>query len=74
MIEAFKRWIAAFGSRPWQDELQKAYFAGYRAGMKWDQTSKTVYRARNPNAKIKLRTKSVEPKRDALLERLKDQR
>lgn len=34
MIEAFQRWIKRFGSRPWDDELQKAFEAGYRAGAK----------------------------------------
>lgn len=34
MLEAFQRWIKRFGSRPWEDELQKAFEAGYRAAMK----------------------------------------
>lgn len=67
MLEAFQRWIKRFGSRPWDDELQKAFEAGYRAGMRHDQAMKYAPRTRNrkPHA-----PKPVEIKRDLYLETL----
>jgi hypothetical protein len=75
MLEAFQRWVKRFGVRPWEDDLQKAFEAGYRAGMKHDETMKGRNRSPNPRPvkgkRSKHSTKPIKPRVDKLLERLK---
>lgn len=84
MLEAFKRWLKRYGSRPWEDELQKAFEAGYRAGMKHDQAMKYAPRrpryskmraapkliTHKPKPVRKSRAKPVKVERDLYLEAL----
>lgn len=39
---AFQRWIKRHGSRPWENEMQAAFNAGYRAAIKDEEKERNA--------------------------------